>query len=112
MNEFWVIGLAAVGTYLWRFLGVALAGRIHTESEFFKWISCVTYAMVAGLVFRIVILPIGLLAQVPLWARLLCIGLALAIMLWPHPRRGGMGPALLVGGLTMALCGAALDPSL
>ena len=69
MNELILILAAALGTYSWRFLGVVFSGRIRTDSEFFQWISCVTYAMVAGLVFRIVVLPVGPLAQIPLFAR-------------------------------------------
>lgn len=91
--------LAALGTYLWRFLGVAFSGRIDTESGFFRWMSCVAYAMLAGLVVRIILLPVGLLEQVSLEVRILAVALATAIMLWRHPRFGGLVPALTLGCL-------------
>ena len=59
----WVILiLASLGTYAWRALGVLLSGRLHEGSPMFRWVSCVTYAMVAALVVRIIVLPIGVLA--------------------------------------------------
>ncbi|MFZ9314068.1 MAG: AzlD domain-containing protein [Burkholderiaceae bacterium] len=106
MNELIVVLAAALGTYGWRFLGLVLSGRIRTDSEFFQWISCVTYAMVAGLVFRIVVLPVGLLAQIPLGTRLICIGAALIVMVWPYRPFRGLVPAILVG--TALMVGAGL----
>jgi branched-subunit amino acid transport protein len=105
MNELILVLAAALGTYGWRFLGVVLSGRIRTDSEFFQWISCVTYAMVAGLVFRIVVLPVGLLAQIPLFARLVCIGAALVVMVWPYRPFRGLVPAILVGATLMVGAG-------
>lgn len=69
--ELWLVTAAcAVGHYLWRGLGVALSGRVTIQGELFKWVSCVAYAMIAGLVMRIMILPAGLLAQTALVDRL------------------------------------------
>ena len=73
-----LIMLCAAGTYLWRGLGVLLSGRIATSSEFFTWITCVAYAMVAGLIMRIIVLPTGLLATSLLTHRLLACALGLA----------------------------------
>ena len=105
MNELILILAAALGTYSWRFLGVVLSGRIRTDSEFFQWISCVTYAMVAGLVFRIVVLPVGLLAQIPLSARLVCIAAAIVVMVWPYRPFRGLVPAILLGATLMVVAG-------
>lgn len=91
--------LAALGTYLWRFLGVAFSGRINTESAFFRWMSCVAYAMLAGLVVRIILLPVGLLEQVAPEVRVLAVALSAAVLLWRHPRYGGLVPALTLGCL-------------
>ena len=64
MLELWLLIIAAtLGTYLWRGLGVLLSGRIHLESELFSWIACVAYAMIAGLVARILLMPTGMLAD-------------------------------------------------
>jgi branched-subunit amino acid transport protein len=89
--------LAALGTYLWRFLGVAFSGRINTESEVFRWMSCVAYAMLAGLVARIILMPIGLLEEASLLTRISAVTLAAGVMLWRHPRFGGLVPALILG---------------
>jgi branched-subunit amino acid transport protein len=96
----WLVLLAAAaGTYLWRALGVALAGRLKRDSLLFQWITCVTYAMLAALVARIVIMPVGMLAEIPVAYRVVAAGAAFAIML---ARRGGLVPALAAGtGLTM-----------
>jgi branched-subunit amino acid transport protein len=64
-----ILGCAA-GTYLWRALGVALAGRLDPRGEVFSWMSCVALAMIAGLVSRILIEPVGVLAETSLTERL------------------------------------------
>ncbi|MBI4207665.1 MAG: AzlD domain-containing protein [Betaproteobacteria bacterium] len=77
-TELWLLVLAAAGaTYIWRGLGVVLSGRIRVESELFNWVACVAYAMIAGLVMRILVMPTGLLAQSLLADRLLACALAL-----------------------------------
>jgi len=78
MPELWLLVFAcAAGTYLWRGLGVLLSGRIKVDSELFNWIACVAYAMVAGLVMRIIAMPTGMLAQSPLVDRVAACALAL-----------------------------------
>ena len=97
----WMVVLfAAVGTYIWRALGVMLAGRLTQGSPVFRWVSCVTYAMVAALVVRIIVLPVGVLAQVPLSYRLLASGSALAIMWF---KKDGLPAAIVTGTSMMAL---------
>ncbi|MDB5905197.1 MAG: hypothetical protein JWM26_4075 [Betaproteobacteria bacterium] len=79
MLELWLLVIAAaLGTYLWRGLGVLLSGRIKVNSELFNWVACVAYAMVAGLISRIVIVPGGMLAQTALAERLVACALAVA----------------------------------
>jgi len=95
-----ILGLAVMGTYLWRALGVALSERFTQDSPLFRWITCVTYAMVASLVIRIIVLPVGLLAETPLIARLAATGVALVIMLI---RPNGLVPALIAGTSLMML---------
>jgi branched-subunit amino acid transport protein len=65
--ELWLLLLACGGTtYLWRGLGVLLSGRINPQSAIFEWVSCVAYALVAGLIARIIVAPSGLMAQTAL----------------------------------------------
>ena len=78
MAELWALVIAAtVGTYAWRGVGVLLSGRIRVESEVFKWVAAVAYAMIAGLVSRILVLPSGMLAETHLVERLAACALAL-----------------------------------
>jgi branched-subunit amino acid transport protein len=77
-TELWLLLLAcSAATYLWRGLGVLLSGRINPQSAMFEWVSCVAYALVAGLIARIIVMPSGLLAQTALMDRLLACAVAL-----------------------------------
>ncbi len=73
-----VLLFCALGTYAWRGLGVLLSGRISIDGELFTWVTCVTYAMIAGLVMRIIVMPSGLLATSLAWHRVLACLLGLA----------------------------------
>ena len=86
---------ACIGTYICRAVGVKLAGHINTESEIFRWLSAVTYAMVAALTSRLIAMPTGLLATVPLWVRLGICAVSLAVMMSSPKKR--LVPALLIG---------------
>lgn len=94
---------ASVGTYMCRAIGVAMAGRMNPDSEFFRWLSAVTYAMVAALSIRLLVLPQGPLATVPLWLRMSICALSVAVMMSRPQRR--LVPALLTGTLLMLAYG-------
>jgi branched-subunit amino acid transport protein len=99
----WALLAAGVGTYACRAVGVKLSDHIHQESEIFRWLSAVTYAMVAALTVRMILLPIGLLATVPLWIRVAVCVLSLGVMVSKPTRR--LVPALLTGTLLILLYG-------
>lgn len=99
----WALVAACVGTYGCRAMGVKLSGHINQESEIFRWLSAVTYAMVAALTVRMILLPIGLLATVPLWIRVVICLLSVGVMVSKPTRR--LVPALLTGTLLMLLYG-------
>jgi branched-subunit amino acid transport protein len=61
--------VAVIGTCAWRFFGVIIAGRIDEKSPLFEWISCVAYAIAAGLMAKILLLPGGALSQTLLMDR-------------------------------------------
>ncbi len=63
--------LAIAATYVWRGLGVVISGRINPEGEAFKAVSCVAYALLAGLISRMIVLPTGVLAETPVFDRVL-----------------------------------------
>ena len=94
---------SCIGTYICRAIGVMLSGRINQESEIFRWVAAMTYAMVAALTVRMILLPIGLLATVPLWIRLLICILSVGVMMSRPTRR--LVPALLTGTLLMVTYG-------
>ncbi|WP_282604995.1 AzlD domain-containing protein [Pelagibius sp. Alg239-R121] len=74
MSEFWLpfaaMMVGAGATYVWRALGVALSGRVNPDSRAFEWIACVAYALLAALIARMIIFPIGPLAETYLADRL------------------------------------------
>jgi branched-subunit amino acid transport protein len=94
---------ATLGTYFCRAIGVLLAKRINQDSEIFRWLAAVTYAMVAALVFRMVLMPVGLLATVPVWVRIVICLLSIGVMVSRPTRR--LVPALLTGTLLMLAYG-------
>ena len=100
----WWVGLflAALGTYFWRSLGVLLSGHISQDGEIFRWLSAVTYAMVAALTFRLILMPAGILGQIPLYYRIIAAFIGLAVMM---SGKGRLIPALLTGSGLMILYG-------
>jgi branched-subunit amino acid transport protein len=94
---------ACLGTYFCRAIGVTLSQRINQDSEIFRWLAAVTYAMVAALTVRLIVLPLGLMATVPLWIRILICVLSIAVMMSRPTRR--LVPALLTGTILMVSYG-------
>ncbi|WP_236635581.1 AzlD domain-containing protein [Polynucleobacter hirudinilacicola] len=90
---------ASLGTYFCRAIGVLLSNSINQESEIFRWLAAVTYAMVAALTIRLIVMPLGLMSTVPLWIRILICGLAIGVMVSKPTKR--LVPALLAGTLLM-----------
>ena len=74
-----ILVVAAVCTYGWRALGVALAGRIAPNSAWLDWIGCVAYALLAGLIARMLLLPAGPLMETATLSRAVGVGLAIAV---------------------------------
>jgi len=62
---------AIAGTYIWRGAGVMFAARVNSDGPIFQWVTFVSYAMLGGLIARMVILPIGPLMETPLLFRTL-----------------------------------------
>jgi branched-subunit amino acid transport protein len=83
MLDLWLLlAVCGLGTYLWRGLGVLISGRLHAEGEAFTWISCVAYAMIAGLVARMLVMPTGALAEASALERLIGSAAALGAYFW------------------------------
>ncbi|MXZ80846.1 MAG: AzlD domain-containing protein [Gammaproteobacteria bacterium] len=76
----WGLVIASIlATYLWRFLGTLFARRIDPDGAVFQWVTCVSYCMLAGLISRMVLVPVGNLVEVPLWIRLAGVLVGLAV---------------------------------
>jgi len=57
-------------THLWRYMGAFLSRGIAEDAEILFWVRAVSTALVAGLVARMILLPVGALAEVPVTVRL------------------------------------------
>jgi branched-subunit amino acid transport protein len=96
----WLIVLACgAATFLWRMLGVLVTRRIDPNGAFFRWITCVSYAMVAGLIFRMILMPESELANVTLPVRISAVAIAFgAYFLFKRRLVAGV----LAGGLSLS----------
>ena len=73
----WLIVLGCIAaTFFWRLLGVIVVRKIDPDGPIFEWVTCVSYAMVAGLIFRMIMMPESELASVPLFIRIAALGIA------------------------------------
>ena len=97
------LAIAAAGTYACRALGVVVSDKINQESEFFRWLSAVTYALVAALVVRMVLMPVGPLASVPAGWRIGFCAVSLLVMVVGSRRRPAL--ALFSGTALMLIYG-------
>jgi branched-subunit amino acid transport protein len=77
-----VVIACGAATYLWRGLGVVISGRLDPDSEAFRWVACVAFAMIAGLVARMLLIPTGTLAETTPVERLLGTAGALGAYFW------------------------------
>ena len=76
----WIIVVLIAGaaaTYVWRALGVALSGRIDPTGPVFEWVGCVAYALLAALIARMIVMPVGPLEATDLGSRLISAAIAL-----------------------------------
>jgi len=99
-DSLWLIVLGcAAATFIWRALGVAVVKRIDAHGAFFQWITCVSYAMVAGLVFRMIVMPESELAAVSLTTRIAAVAIAFAAFYLFKQR---LVAGVLAGGLSLS----------
>ena len=96
----WLIVLgSAFATFAWRALGVLVVRRIDPDGAIFKWVTCVSYAMVAGLIFRMIILPESDLATLSPAIRVTAVGIAFAAY---YGFRRRLAAGVLAGGLSLS----------
>jgi len=73
-----VVAVSILATYVWRAAGILVASRIRPESTLARWFTAVAYAVLAGLIVRMLVLPEGALGATPLPDKLA--GLAIGIV--------------------------------
>jgi branched-subunit amino acid transport protein len=79
MDPWLLLVICGLATYLWRGPAVLIAAGVDPKGEAFAWISCVAYAIIAGVVSRMLLLPTGALAETTALERALGSALALAV---------------------------------
>ena len=80
-NIILVILVTSLATYLSRFLGVISSEKMEVKSKIFRWFNCIAYAILAALIARIVIFPVGVLGEVELWIRLIVVIISIILFL-------------------------------
>jgi branched-subunit amino acid transport protein len=92
--ELWILlAVCSLATYLWRGSGVLLSAGIDPRGEAFTWIACVAYAIIAGVVARMLLMPTGVLAETTLLERAVGSAAALAAYFWLTKRNLFVGVA-------------------
>lgn len=99
----WVVLACGFATFVWRFLGVLVTRRIDAGGPFFRWITCVSYAMVAGLIFRMIVMPESELADVSLAHRVGAVAIAFGAYFLLRRR---LVAGVLAGGLSLSAMAA------
>lgn len=95
--------LLILACVLLRSAGLLVAGRLRPDHPFVRWAASVSLATLAAFIAVAIVAPTGLLAGIPLAARLCGLAVAIAWMLW----RGGLLAPLLAGLAATAALDAA-----
>ncbi|PLW77296.1 AzlD domain-containing protein [Cohaesibacter celericrescens] len=74
-----IILAGTLPTDVWRWLGVSFAGRLRDDSEWILLARAIANALVAGVIMRLILFPSGALQDVPVWIRLVAVGLSLGL---------------------------------
>ena len=73
--------LVTLTTYVWRGAGAAIAASIDPGGALSQWFNCVAYGMLAGLMSRILLMPVGILAETPLVDRMVAFAAGFAVFM-------------------------------
>ena len=101
MDPWLLLAICGLATYLWRGPAVLMAAGVDPKSEVFAWISCVAYAIIAGLVSRMLFLPTGALAETTALERLA--GSALALAVYFHLTNRNLFAGVIAGATALWL---------
>jgi hypothetical protein len=89
---------------VWRWLGIVLARGLDEKADVIVWVRAMATAVLAGVIARIIVLPPGALAGVPLSVRVaaMAIGFAGFLLLRRSALAGILiGEAALLGGAVL-----------
>jgi len=92
-------------TEIWRMLGLVVARGLDEESELVVWVRAIAVAVLAGVIAKLIMVPPGALAAVPLTVRLAAIGTGFAAFLLV---RRSVFAAVMVGETVLVIGAAAL----
>lgn len=101
MDLWLLLVLCGLATYLWRGAGVLASSGINAKSEAFTWVSCVAYAIIAGVVSRMLLMPTGTLAETTLLERTL--GSAAGALVYFRLTRRNLLAGIIAGALALWL---------
>ena len=82
INILLAILVTSLATYISRFLGVMTSNKIKENSKIFKWFNCLAYSTLSALLARIIIFPVGALADVDYLIRFIVVLICLIVFLF------------------------------
>lgn len=101
MTDGWALmGLAVLATGVWRLAGALLVDRLDEGGAFFAWMTAIAYAMVAGLMARMVLTPAGVVEPTEILLRFAAAAVGFGIWFW---RGRAVMAGLLAGVLAYGL---------
>jgi branched-subunit amino acid transport protein len=101
MESWLLLLLCGAATYLWRGPGVLISTGVDVKGRVFLWVSCVAYAIIAGLVSRMLLMPTGVLAETTGLERTL--GAAAALIVFFRLTRRNLFAGVAAGALAVLL---------
>jgi hypothetical protein len=90
-----------LATDIWRWLGVFASGKLREDSELFIYVRSVATALVAGVIARLILFPIGALEETPMALRIVAVVAGFAAYLGSREKivvGVAVADAILVGG--------------
>ena len=78
-NNFLIIVVTSLATYLSRFLGVLTSEKIKETSKIYRWFNCLAYSTLAALIARLIIFPSGALLETSYLIRLIILIISILI---------------------------------
>tara|TARA_B110000967_G_C18454388_1_gene349460 strand:- start:235 stop:558 length:324 start_codon:yes stop_codon:yes gene_type:complete len=81
INIVLAILVTSLATYMSRFFGVITSKKVKETSKIFKWFNCLAYSTLSALLSRVIIFPVGALAEVDYFIRFIVVITCLIVFL-------------------------------